>query len=89
MVPSSGMFSQRRAPLVSKPITRVAAVSRSAPTQPTAATRRTARGESRDTATISAPARPRKTTCLASSMPRAAEPMTRSATAGLAASIIR
>ena len=88
MVPSSGKLSQRRAPLVSKPITSVAAVSAIAPRQPSRAKRRTPFGDSSETITISDAARPRKTTCLASSRQREEVPMTRSATAGEAASII-
>jgi hypothetical protein len=66
----------------------IAAVSTIAPRQPSRAKRRTPLGESSETMTISEAARPRKTTCLASSREREEVPMTRSATAGDAASIM-
>ena len=50
---------QRRAPLVSKPITSVAAVSASAPRQPSRAKRRMPRGDSSETTTIDAAPRGR------------------------------
>ena len=81
-----GSEIQRRAPLISTPTTIVAAVSASAMTQPMIASRRMLRGESSDTATTIAPASGRKTTCLRMNMSR--EVPMRSATAGLAASIM-
>ena len=81
-----GSAIQRRAPLISTPITIVAAVSTRAMMQPTIARRRISRGDSRDTATTTAPASARNSTCLRMNMSRD-WPM-RSATAGEAASII-
>ena len=81
-----GSEIQRRAPLISTPITMVAAVSASAMMQPMMARRRMLRGDSSDTATTIAPAAARKNTCLRMNTSRD-EPM-RSATAGLAASIM-
>ncbi len=81
-----GSEIQRRAPLISTPTTMVAAVSASAMTQPMIASRRMPRGDSSETATTQAPAAARKNTCLRMNMSRE-EPM-RSATAGLAASIM-
>ena len=89
MVPSSGIESQRRAPLVSKPMTSVAAVSSSAAPKPSSAKRFTPAGESSETIIMRAAAIARNTTCLASSRLRLSSPMTRLATAGEAASIIR
>ena len=87
MVPSSGKASQRRAPLVSKPMTRVAAVSASAPMQPRMARCRMLRGVSSETITISAAASGEEHHLLGEEQYRASVPM-RSATAGLAASIM-
>ena len=83
---SPGNAIQRRAPLISTPITSVSAVSASATRQPASATRLTPRGDSSDTTTTTAPARPRKNTCLRMKMSR--DCLMRSATAGLAASIM-
>ncbi len=80
-----GSEIQRRAPLISTPITRVAAVSASATMQPTMARRRIQRGESNDTPQTIAPASARKITCLTISALRGSP--IRSATAGLAARI--
>ncbi len=71
---------------MSTPTSKVAAVSTRAMMQPTMASRRMLRGDSSDTATTIAPATARKNTCLRMNMSRD-EPM-RSATAGLAASIM-
>ena len=81
-----GSAIQRRAPLISTPTTIVAAVSASAIMQPMIARRRMPRGDSNETATTTAPAAARKNTCLKKNRSRE-EPM-RSATAGLAASIM-
>ena len=81
-----GNAIQRRAPLISTPITIVAAVSTNAIRQPTMATRRMLRGDSSDTPTTIAPAAARNTTCFRMNMSR--EVPIRSATAGLAASIM-
>ena len=81
-----GSEIQRRAPLISTPTSMVAAVSASAMRQPMIARRRMPRGESSDTATTIAPAAARKNTCLR--MNRSREEPMRSATAGLAASIM-
>ena len=80
------MAIQRRAPLISTPITSVAAVSASAAKQPTIATRRMVRGDSSETPITVRPASARNTTCLRMNKSRDC-PM-RSATAGLAANIM-
>ena len=66
-----GNAIQRRAPLISTPITIVSAVSISAMAQPANATRRTPLGDSRLTATTMRPAMARKKTCLKMNMSRA------------------
>ena len=81
-----GKLSQRRAPLISAPLTNVSAVSTRAPAQPTSATRRTPRGDNNDTVNITAMAAHRNTTCLSRKMSR--EMRIACATAGLAAIII-
>ena len=81
-----GREIQRRAPFISTPITIVAAVSASATRQPTIASRLISRGDSSDTATTIAPASARNTTCFRMNDSR--EDPIRSATAGLAASIM-
>ena len=66
-----GSAIQRRAPLISVPMTSVAAVSTSAMTQPASATRRTPRGDSRLTPTTISPATARKKNCLRMKISRA------------------
>ena len=81
-----GRLSQRRAPLISVPVTSVIAVSSRARAQPTRATRRTPRGVSSETVNITDMAAQRNTTCLSRKMSR--ETRMCCATAGLAAIIM-
>ncbi len=81
-----GSEIQRRAPLISTPATSVIAVSSRAAMQPASASRRTPLGDSSDTLTTTQAASARNTTCLRMKLSRLT--WMRSATAGLAASII-
>ncbi len=81
-----GSEIQRRAPLISTPATKVSAVSTRAAKQPARASRRTPLGDNRETLTTTQAAMARNTTCLRMKASRLT--WMRSATAGLAASII-